>query len=175
MRDLDSALAAVTAAARGAKSGAWIRGHGIDPSIMLGGAITRARLDALAPDHPVFLMESNGHVAYVNSAALAAAGVDEQTPDPPQGRYCRDGSGQHHRDAWKKGHPTRSFMRLLPATTIEGYTAAVRRVFERASSVGCTTLNDMGLGGSGVGEHKLLRTIMDDDPPIRLDLASWPA
>src|SRR6516225_533956 len=54
---------------------------------------TLAELDAAAPDHPV-LSRRGGHLAVVNSAALRAAGVTADTPDPPGGKIGRlaDGS-----------------------------------------------------------------------------------
>jgi predicted amidohydrolase YtcJ len=52
-----------------------------------------AELDAAAPDHPV-LARRGGHLAVANSAALQAAGVGPDTPDPPGGKIGRlaDGS-----------------------------------------------------------------------------------
>jgi len=52
-----------------------------------------AELDAAAPDHPV-LARRGGHLAVVNSAALRAAGISAETPDPPGGKIGRlaDGS-----------------------------------------------------------------------------------
>jgi predicted amidohydrolase YtcJ len=54
---------------------------------------TLAELDAAAPDHPV-LARRGGHLAVVNSAALQAAGIGVDTPDPPGGKIGRlaDGS-----------------------------------------------------------------------------------
>src|SRR6516162_7154679 len=54
---------------------------------------TLAELDAAAPDHPV-LARRGGHFAVVNSAALRAAGIGADTPDPPGGKIGRlaDGS-----------------------------------------------------------------------------------
>src|SRR5262249_56623081 len=54
---------------------------------------TLGELDAAAPDHPV-LARRGGHLAVVNSAALRAAGVGADTPDPPGGKIGRlaDGS-----------------------------------------------------------------------------------
>ncbi len=50
----------------------------------------RRLLDRLVPDLPLLVMEGNTHVAYVNAAVLAAAGVDAGTADPPagQGERC---------------------------------------------------------------------------------------
>jgi predicted amidohydrolase YtcJ len=54
---------------------------------------TRAELDAAVPDHPV-LSRRGGHLAVANSAALQAAGINADTPDPPGGKIGRlaDGS-----------------------------------------------------------------------------------
>jgi hypothetical protein len=54
---------------------------------------TRADLDAIVADRPVFLERIDGHAAVVNSAALALAGVNENTPDPDGGRIERDATG----------------------------------------------------------------------------------
>ena len=55
---------------------------------------TRAELDAACADRPVVVVEHDGHSAVGNSLALAAAGIDAGTPDPPGGRIDarRDGS-----------------------------------------------------------------------------------
>jgi predicted amidohydrolase YtcJ len=47
---------------------------------------TLAELDAAAPDHPVFARRG-GHLAVANSAALRAAGVGADTPDPAGGKF----------------------------------------------------------------------------------------
>jgi len=53
---------------------------------------TLAELDAAAPDHPV-LARRGGHFAVANSAALQAAGIGPDTPDPPGGKIGRLGDG----------------------------------------------------------------------------------
>ncbi len=52
--------------------------------------ITREDLDAAAPDHPVYIAHRGGHTAYVNSLALAKAGITEKSPDPEGGKFVRD-------------------------------------------------------------------------------------
>ena len=56
--------------------------------------LTRRDLDEAAPEHPVFIQHRGGHTAFVNSAALSAAGVTESTPDPAGGRFERDSDGK---------------------------------------------------------------------------------
>ena len=52
-----------------------------------------AMLDKVAPDNPVFLHDWTNHLAWVNSAALKAAGIDKDTPNPEAGVIDRDSSG----------------------------------------------------------------------------------
>ncbi len=52
--------------------------------------ITRADLDAAAPNHPVYIAHRGGHTGYVNSLALAKAGITENSPDPDGGKFVRD-------------------------------------------------------------------------------------
>jgi predicted amidohydrolase YtcJ len=54
---------------------------------------TRADLDAVVSDRPVFLERIDGHAAVVNSAALALARIDANTADPAGGRIERDAGG----------------------------------------------------------------------------------
>jgi predicted amidohydrolase YtcJ len=50
-------------------------------------------LDDVAPDNPVFLHDWTNHLGWVNSAALAAAKITKDTPDPEAGVIDRDDSG----------------------------------------------------------------------------------
>ncbi len=43
---------------------------------------------------PVWLDSLDVHAAWLNSAALAALGLDRNTPDPPAGRIVRDAAGE---------------------------------------------------------------------------------
>ena len=55
--------------------------------------LTRQELDAVAPDHPVYV-QTVGHFAMTNSRALALAGITRDTPDPVGGRIHRDAGGE---------------------------------------------------------------------------------
>lgn len=56
--------------------------------------LTRADLDAAAPDNPVWLVRAGAHSGVANSAALKIAGVDRATPDPKVGLIEHDASGE---------------------------------------------------------------------------------
>ncbi|HTT26717.1 MAG TPA: amidohydrolase, partial [Thermoplasmata archaeon] len=55
---------------------------------------TREDLDRWLPDRPLLLTRSCEHVAVVNSAGLAALGVDARTPEVPGGRIDRGPTGE---------------------------------------------------------------------------------
>ena len=56
--------------------------------------ITRTELDAVAAGRPIVVLHVSLHGAVANSAALAAAGLDESTPVPPGGMMLRDEAGK---------------------------------------------------------------------------------
>ena len=69
----------------------WIMGWGYDDTMIAEGRhLTREDLDKVSADRPVAVMHISGHLASVNSAALAATGIDENTPDPEGGHIQRD-------------------------------------------------------------------------------------
>jgi len=85
----------IAAAARDAAPGEWIltsiSWH--ESNFAENRLPTLAELDAAAPDHPV-LARRGGHFAVANSAALQAAGIDPDTPDPPGGKIGRLADGR---------------------------------------------------------------------------------
>lgn len=53
----------------------------------------RSQLDALRTTRPIYLQGSDFHNSFVNSRALALAGVTAATPDPADGEIVRDANG----------------------------------------------------------------------------------
>jgi predicted amidohydrolase YtcJ len=51
-------------------------------------------VDAAAGDHPLQVFHTSGHNVLVNRAVFAAAGVTDDTEDPPGGRFVRDAAGR---------------------------------------------------------------------------------
>jgi len=95
VRSIAEFTGTVAAAARDAAPGEWIlTSIGWHESNFAENRLpTLAELDEAAPDHPV-LARRGGHFAVANSAALQAAGIGPDTPDPPGGKIGRlaDGS-----------------------------------------------------------------------------------
>jgi hypothetical protein len=97
LHDLESAeeyLGAIETYVRAHPEEPWILGGGWAMDAFPGGFPSKEPLDRLVPEKPVFLPNRDGHSAWVNSAALALAGIDRDTPDPPDGRIERDDRGE---------------------------------------------------------------------------------
>jgi predicted amidohydrolase YtcJ len=87
--DRDEAVARV---ARAVPVQGWVLGQGWNANHWLE-APDRAALDR-AQTAPVFLDSHDLHQAWLNSAALAAAGIDRHRRDPFGGRIVRDAAGE---------------------------------------------------------------------------------
>lgn len=68
----------------------WVLGRGWYYASFPGGMPNRAQLDAMVPDRPAVMECYDGHTMWLNSLALARAGIDRETPDPPNGEIERD-------------------------------------------------------------------------------------
>jgi predicted amidohydrolase YtcJ len=125
----------------------WILGGGWSMPAFPGGTPLARDLDAVVPDRPVILMNRDGHGAWVNSRALALAGIDARTPDPADGRIERDPdgapSGTLHEGA------VSLVDRLVPAATPETLLAALLKGQEYLHSFGVTAWQDAIVGGYG--------------------------
>ncbi len=67
-------------------AGEFVMGYGYDDSLLEEQRHPdRDDLDRASADHPIGLLHVSGHLATLNSAALALVGIDEQTPDPAGG------------------------------------------------------------------------------------------
>jgi predicted amidohydrolase YtcJ len=90
---LPDALAVIGAYARAHPEQEWITGSGWRMEWFPGGLPDRRALDAVVGDRPAYLVNRDWHGAWASSAALARAGIDAGTPDPPDGRIERDADG----------------------------------------------------------------------------------
>jgi predicted amidohydrolase YtcJ len=84
-------------------AGRIIRGE-FGPTAWETAAFTRAWLDQIAPDHPVWLSAFTGHGALLNSKALAYVSIDETTPEPDGGTILRDAQGRLNGRFEEYGH-----------------------------------------------------------------------
>ncbi|MGI9327955.1 MAG: amidohydrolase, partial [Pseudomonadales bacterium] len=101
----DQIVGQVAVAVDSARPGAWILGRGwhqekwstsateLHDEIVEGVPVNDS-LNVVSADNPVYLVHASGHAAYANAAALAAAGIGKNSPDPAGGTIVRRGNGQ---------------------------------------------------------------------------------
>lgn len=122
----------------------WILGGGWQMSAFPGGTPTAADLDSVLPDRPAFLPNRDGHGAWVNSRALALAGITRDTADPADGRIERDAggapSGTLHEGAMGLVN------RLLPVEVPERLVEALLQGQRHLHSYGVTAWQDAIVG-----------------------------
>jgi len=74
-----------------ARSDGWIIGHGYDDTLLAERRHpNRDDLDTVSSDRPVAIIHVSGHLAVVNSAALAILGIDAESLDPEGGVIVRE-------------------------------------------------------------------------------------
>lgn len=86
-------ISRIKAFAETVPSGTWILGGDWDHENWGGELPTRQWIDAVTPDHPVWITRLDGHMSLANTAALAAAGVDRTVKDVAGGTIVRDATG----------------------------------------------------------------------------------
>lgn len=106
---------------------------------------TAAMIDEVLPDIPVYLVANDVHSTWVNTAALAEAGVDADTPDPVGGEIARDGDGQATGMLYETAGRVygRDFVDGL--LTDADHVRAVDKAFATYLSAGVTGATDMAL------------------------------
>ena len=119
----------------------WITGSGWALEHFTDGTPTAAALDAVVPDRPVFLFNRDLHGAWVNSRALAIAGIDATTPDPADGRIERlpDGSPI---GMLQEGAAYSFNSRHVPQPDRDSWQAAIRTAEDHLFSLGVTSWQD---------------------------------
>ncbi|WP_242904376.1 amidohydrolase [Actinomadura terrae] len=156
--------------------GEWVVGHNFDVSRTEdGGAVDRALLDRVSARHPVLIIHYSYHGAVAGSAALAAAGYDEDTPDPVGGELVRDGgrlTGVVWERAWMEGflgHGSRP--PLVPAPTMEARVESLRRVIGELNAAGITSICDAMVHPA---DWKLYQTARDQGAlTARIGMLLW--
>ncbi|MFC9910651.1 amidohydrolase [Streptomyces sp. NPDC127197] len=140
----DDTLAAVRAYADAHPEREWITGGGWSMEAFEGGTPTKELLDTVVPDRPVYLPNRDHHGAWVNSRALALAGITRDTPDPADGRIDRDASGEPS-GTLQEG-AMQLVGRLTPPATPADRVAALLHAQRHLHALGITAWQDALVG-----------------------------
>ena len=134
-----------------ARCAAFVRAHAVPPGQAVYGngwnqdlfagphaLPTRADLDAVVPDHPLLLDRVCGHIMLCNTAALRAAGITSQTPDPPGGGIDRGPGGEPN--GLLRDNAVALVRPLLPAETPAACAGRWRAALAHAAAHGLTSV-----------------------------------
>ena len=134
---------AIRAFATAKSDATWVKGRGWLYAPFPGGTPTKAQLDAVVPDRPAMMTCYDGHSIWVNSKALAMAGITKDTPNPVNGEIVKD-----PRTGEPTGHLKESATDLvtnvMPKATDADRRAALRAAVAHAHSFGVTSVQNAG-------------------------------
>ncbi|MEO7794529.1 MAG: amidohydrolase, partial [Thermoanaerobaculia bacterium] len=122
----------------------WLLGGGWDLPLFPGGVADRRDLDAILADRPALLGSADGHSSWVNSKALALAGVSAATPDPEGGKIERDASGAPI--GTLRESAAELVGRLLPKTSDAERLTGLRLAVAKAHGFGIVALTEASAG-----------------------------
>ncbi len=144
---LDALLGAIAARAATAKPGEWILSRGYDQTKLdTGRHPWREELDRAAPNNPVMLVRTCGHIAICNSEALRLGGIDENSPTPQGGLIEQQNGRLTGLLAENARAPVQA---AIPAPTEEELVAAIERGGQYLLSLGITSCMDAAVGQKG--------------------------
>jgi predicted amidohydrolase YtcJ len=123
-----------------------IRGFGWTNTSFENESPTRAMLDSAVADRPAAILSDVAHDLWFNTAAMQAAGLDQNSPDPDPGTqfYVRETGG------WPTGHAVEPgalipVLAALGAFTDEGIRASQELTLKMAPSWGITSYMEAGV------------------------------
>ena len=139
-RSIAEVVGKVAERVRQSPPGAWVVGRGWDESLLAEGRHpNRHDLDPVSPDNPVVIHRVWNKLV-CNSAALAAAGIDRESPDPPAGVLY---SGSFERDG--DGNPTGLFRDRAKELISSHVPPPTEAEMVEAIGIACRAYNALGL------------------------------
>ena len=139
---IDEALNRVKARVLKTKKGEWILGRGWDKNLWEREGFPRKEdLDEISPENPVALNCKDGHVMWVNSVALSAAGIKKGTPQPEGGEIEIDPTSGEPTGILKELAQTK-VREIIPEPTLEELTEATIEAIEHFQRFGITAITD---------------------------------
>jgi predicted amidohydrolase YtcJ len=170
-------LDSLAAAVRRTPAGSWLH-TAIDATLLDDRRARRTLLDSVAPLHPVWLHANTGHGHILNSAALRALAIGDESTDPAGGFYERGdaafpGRGRgtitgllHEYAGWN------AMRRLRSAQPESLLVAAMQQYGERAVRLGITSVQDIAIAFDA---ETTLRVHRRAALPLRVRVVPMPA
>ena len=144
LRSIAEILTALRQRAEKTPAGQWVLGFKYDDTkTSEARPLTLQDLNDAVPNHPVFVEHRGGHTAWVNSIALKAAKINENTPDPPGGKFDRD-PNTGKLDGHVRERAKEVFEAQFPGFTRDDHREGVALISKMMSRSGITSVTDAG-------------------------------
>jgi predicted amidohydrolase YtcJ len=137
--------ARIKAYAESVPAGTWITGGDWDHTLWGGELPRRDWIDAVTPNHPVWINRLDGHMALANSAALKAAGLNRDVKPVAGGEIVRDGKGELTGLLKDNAMPLVGDKVAPPSPQLTD--RALDRAMKYVNAQGVTTIHNMGTWG----------------------------
>lgn len=152
------------------KPGTWLIGFGYDNNSLPGKQHPDKHvLDAVSDTVPILISHASGHMGCVNSAALAAMGITNQTPDPAGGRIGRL-EGSTEPSGYLEENAFIQLAQGAAAPSAEQLFHAMHKAQQVYASYGITTVQD---GLTKQNEFALLDALAQQHA-LFLDIVAYP-
>ncbi|MDQ3798729.1 MAG: amidohydrolase [Acidobacteriota bacterium] len=165
-KSVAEAQARVATKVKEVKPGEWVFGRGWDHTVWKQNFPSKKDLDPIAPNNPVYLVRVDGHVAWVNSAALRLARIDRTTPNPEGGEIEKDAQGEP--TGILKETAQGLVSRLIPQPDQPTLFRGLEAALDMARRHGITSVQD----NSGYETTKLYRAFLQQDK-LTVRVSEW--
>ena len=135
-------IARIQAFAATVPPGTWITGGDWNHELWGGELPRRDWIDAVTPEHPVWVWRQDGHMGLANSAALRAAGVTAATPEVEGGTIVRGPGGEP--TGVLKDNAMNLVSRAQPKPSLEMSARALDAAMRHVAANGVTSVQHMG-------------------------------
>jgi predicted amidohydrolase YtcJ len=139
--------------------GFWVEGELFDDTKLTDAApLDRHDLDRASTAHPIAVNHRGGHTSWYNSKALELAGITRSTPDPENGRFFRDSSGdltgrvaELARGVFSRAGQRERF---TPEQQRDRSRQGMRHISGLLTATGLTTVHDAGANGDRIRAYE---------------------
>lgn len=172
--DFAGAMRLIEDRARNAARDAWLTGYGFNESDWPENRMPDRRdLDRAGGGRPVLIWRCDLHLAVASTEALRLAGVNDGTPDPPDGAIGRDDNGQLS-GVLREG-AVNLVRNHIPESADSELKAAMAEGIGALHALGVTALHDVRLSGVEQESARTFRMWQTLHAEERLDLRCWSA
>jgi len=168
MSSIADIVNALKKAVKGTEPGWWILGRGWDQAKLSDHrGPTRWDLDRVAPENPVWVTRTCGHIAVVNSVAMEMAGVSKDTPQPVGGNIVKDEQGEP--TGLLEEAPAMNLVRKhIPPSSFDETCRAIRLASRAFSEAGITGVIEAGIESMAMRAYQ--RVAEDGDLTVRVNM-----